>query len=170
MTGRRERYRNIALIALGQVLCISLWFAVTAAIPSIRAAHNLSDFDAGLLTGIMNLGFIFGTLASALTGIADKYRPERLIMISGLSGATFTALTLFLEPTSFLVVILRGLTGMALAGVYPIGMKLILTWSRTSSQGYSNAGALVGLLVGALTLGSALPHAYSAFSSNMDWL
>jgi len=165
----QSRFWNIALIALAQVLCIALWFSVTAAIPSIRAAHNITDSHAALLTSIMSVGFVIGTFASAYWGIADKYRPERLIQIAGLSGAILTGAALFLEPTSFWVVFLRLLTGMALAGVYPVGMKMILSWSDVGRGGHSNAGLLVGLLVGALTLGTALPHAFVALGSVLDW-
>jgi MFS family permease len=59
-------------------------------------------------------------------------------------------------------VLARFLTGACLAGVYPVGMKIVVGW------GLKDRGLLVGLLVGALTLGSASPS-LAAYLGGTAW-
>ncbi|RMD61660.1 MAG: MFS transporter [Alphaproteobacteria bacterium] len=141
---------------------MALWFSATAVIPALVAEYRLSGFVQSLLTSAVQAGFVVGSLTSAVLGLADRFDPRRLFMIAALIGAAANAAILALPPTSPWVVALRFLTGACMAGVYPVGMKLAATWAR------DDMGLLVGLLVGALTLGSASPHLFNALAG-VDW-
>src|SRR4029453_14770374 len=104
------------------------------------------------LTSGVQIGFVIGCLVSALLGLADRIEPRRLFAASAAVGATANALLLVIDPSTWAAPALRLATGICMAGVYPVGMKLASTWAR------GDMGLLVGILVGALTLGSALPH------------
>src|SRR6185369_3080040 len=105
---------------------------------------------------------VTGSLLSASLGLADRLEPRRFFMVSALIAALANALILVVTPTSLAVPGLRFITGICMAGIYPVGMKLAATWAR------GDLGLLVGLLVGALTLGSAAPHLFNALGG-VDW-
>jgi MFS family permease len=114
------------------------------------------------LTSGVQLGFVAGCLVSALLGLPDRVDPRRLFAVCALGGAIANALLLVIDPSTAAAPLLRFATGMALAGVYPVGMKLASTWAA------GDMGLMVGILVGALTLGSALPHLFNALGG-LDW-
>ena len=142
-----------ALIALVQVLGLSVWFSATAVVPSLRSEWGIGSTAAVWLTASVQIGFVAGAVISALSNLADRIRPQYLLTASALCAATCTA-ALALSVNGLPAAIpLRFLTGMFLAGVYPVGMKLMASWSGSAERGRS-----FGILLGALTLGSALPH------------
>src|SRR5262249_17683859 len=143
-------------------LALSLWFSATAIVPSLRQSVSIDDFSASLFTSAVQAGFVVGTLISALLGLADRFDPRRLFTISALVACAANALILVVPPTSAATPLLRFVAGAAMAGIYPVGMKLAATWAR------GDLGLLVGLLVGALTLGSAAPHLFNALGG-VDW-
>lgn len=153
---------SMGLILLSQVSAMTLWFSATAAATALVADGSLSGQQAGLLTGSVQLGFVVGTLLSASTGMADKFNPRRLFAVSALCGSVFNAFLLITGFDSMLTIMLRFGTGMALAGVYPAGMKMAAGWSKRG------VGLMMGVLVGALTLGSSLPHLFNALV-RLDW-
>jgi MFS family permease len=153
---------SVATIAVVQVGAMALWFSATAVVPSLVAEFGLSGFTQAALTSGVQLGFVVGCLASAALGLADRVDPRRFIAVSALAGALANALLLVVDPSTLAAPLLRFLTGMAMAGVYPVGMKLASTWAR------GDMGLLVGILVGALTLGSASPHLVNALGG-VDW-
>jgi MFS family permease len=161
----------LVVLVLAQILALSLWFSATATIPALRREFALDNFTAALMTSAVQAGFVAGTLVSAFLGLADRLDPRRLFAASALLAAGANALILALPADlvagSLAVPLLRLVTGIAMAGIYPIGMKLAATWSATRN-GRSDLGQLVGLLVGALTLGSALPHLFNALGG-VDW-
>ncbi len=157
-----SKWPSIAVILFAQVTAMAVWFASAAAASALARSAPLSAFESALLTSAVQAGFVIGTLASALLGIPDRFDPKRIFMISALSAAAASTVLVMLPPTGAGILALRLLTGVALAGVYPIGMRLIATWAS------GDLGLLVGLLVGALTLGSASPHAFAAFAQ-LDW-
>lgn len=168
--------RALVLLLAAQVLALSLWFSATAIVPALRLEFVLSDGVAALFTSAVQAGFVCGTLASALLGLADRLDPRRFFALASLVAAIANALLLAL-PVDLLVgpvavPLLRFVTGIAMAGIYPIGMKLAASWA-TKHNGRSDVGLLVGLLVGALTLGSALPHLVNALggieTGNLNW-
>jgi len=156
------RNTSIAIIACGQVAAMTLWFSATAIIPALRLEYALSPMMASLFTSAVQLGFVAGTLISAFWGLADRFDTRALFMWSALVASGVNGLILLIDPTSFTVIVLRFITGMCMAGIYPVGMKLASTWAK------GNMGVLLGLLVGALTLGSAAPHLFNALGG-IDW-
>jgi MFS family permease len=153
----------LTLISLSQVLALSIWFAGAAALPALIDAGDVGPVRQAALTSAVQLGFVIGALTSAFTGLADRIAPQRLFAIGAVLAALANLLALQLEPGGIAMIASRAVAGAALALVYPVGMKLAASWAR------GDAGFLVGLLVGALTLGSALPFAFNLAGSVPDW-
>ncbi len=160
--GLQSKWPSIGILLIAQVAAMAVWFASAAAASSLARSTPLSGFEAALLTSAVQAGFVVGTLASALWGLPDRVDPRRIFLVAALVAAAASAALAALPPAGTSIVILRFITGMALAGVYPIGMRLAATWASR------DLGLLVGLLVGALTLGSASPHALAALVE-FDW-
>ncbi len=152
----------ITLIALCQVAAMALWFSASAVVPALVAEYRLSPFAQALLTSGVQAGFVVGSLISATLGLADRLEPRRFFMGAALVAAAANGLILVADPAGALVPVLRFVTGMCMAGIYPVGMKLAGTWAK------GDMGLMVGLLVGALTLGSATPHLFNALGG-VDW-
>ena len=157
-----KRARSLALIIVCQVMAMALWFSATAVVPALKAEGGLDDFTAGLFTSAVQAGFVIGTLCFALTGLADRFDPRRIFLVSAEVAALANLAILALDPAGPLALSLRLITGICMAGIYPIGMKLAASWAR------GNVGLLVGALVGALSLGSASPHLF-VFAGGVDW-
>jgi MFS family permease len=153
---------SIAIIAICQVAAMALWFSASAVIPALVAEFGLSGFAQAALTSGVQAGFVIGCLASALLGLPDRIASQRLFAISACTGAAANALLLVVDPASVAAPLLRVVTGAAMAGVYPIGMKLAATWAK------GDMGLMVGILVGALTLGSASPYLFNALGG-VSW-
>jgi MFS family permease len=157
-----SKFASITIIAICQVAAMALWFSASAAVPALVAEYHLSGSAQAMLTSGVQAGFVIGCLASAALGLPDRIDPRRTFAAAAVIGAIANALLLVVEPTSPAVPALRVVTGIAMAGVYPIGMKLASTWAK------GDMGLMVGLLVGALTLGSALPHLFNAWGG-LQW-
>jgi MFS family permease len=153
----------LSLLALTELLGMSVWFSASAVVPAIARAWGLGASAQAWLTMSVQLGFVAGTLASAVLNWADRLPARWLFAVSAVAAgvATLAVAGFARGPVSALV--LRSLTGVFLAGVYPVGMKIMATWTR------EDRGFGVGLLVGALTLGSASPHLLKAFVRIGDW-
>ncbi|HER26117.1 MAG TPA: MFS transporter [Rhodospirillales bacterium] len=160
MIGRRTF--SIGLLALCEVAVLALWFSASAVVPSLVTQYPLTDTEISLFTSTVQAGFVLGTLTSAVLGLADRLEPRRFFMVSTLIAAAANGSILLLEPGSVWVYLARFLTGMCMAGVYPVGMKMVASWAR------GDLGMLVAILVGALTLGSASPHLFNALGG-IDW-
>ncbi|WP_328733409.1 MFS transporter [Falsiroseomonas selenitidurans] len=164
--------RAIALICLAQVLVLSLWFSGTAAGPGLaEAAGRPGSGFLALLTSAVQAGFVCGTLASAALTLPDRLDPRRLFAGAALLGAVANAAILLLPAEA--IILARFVTGVALAGVYPVGMKLAAGWAGQGGAGQGGAGRgdmglVVGLLVGGLVLGSASPHLVNGLGG-LDW-
>jgi hypothetical protein len=146
---------HLLSIAGGLVLSMATWFAASAAAPALRREWHLSALEATVLTSAVQVGFVLGALVSAALNLPDRVHPPRLAAGGSLSAAASTAaLALFVTgaPTA---VLLRLVTGISLALVYPVALKLAISWFST------RRGLAVGVLVGALTLGSNLPQLVS---------
>lgn len=152
----------MALIALCEVLALSLWFSATAVLPALKLQAHLDAFHSSLFTSLVSVGFVCGTLASALLGLADRLEPHRFFRISAWAAALANLGLLVFPPASTAVLACRFVTGVCMAGVYPVGMKMVASWAQ------GDMGLLVGILVGALTLGSASPHLFNALGG-VDW-
>jgi MFS family permease len=153
---------SVAIIAVCQVAALALWFSASAVVPALVREYGLSGFAQAALTSGVQAGFVVGCIVSAVLGLPDRVDPRRLFAACALAGAIANAFLLVVEPTSAVVPVLRFVTGIAMAGVYPVGMKLAATWAK------GDMGLMVGILVGALTLGSALPHLFNALGG-VNW-
>jgi MFS family permease len=146
-----ERWRILAILGLAELLGMSLWFAASAVAPQLRFLWNLTTSEASWLTTIVQLGFVVGTALAAVLNLADVVPAKRLFAGSALMGALANAGVL-VAPGFKGALLLRFLTGFFLAGVYPPAMKMISTWFR------SRRGLAIGVIVGALTVGKAVPY------------
>ncbi|TAL55055.1 nitrate/nitrite transporter [Pandoraea sp.] len=153
---------SLAILLLCEVAAMSVWFSSASVVALIRHSVPAAPRQIALLTSAVQAGFVAGTVLSALLSLADRYDPRRLFMASALVAGAATGLLACLPPVGIVVVCLRLLTGMCMAGVYPVGMRLAATWAK------GDLGLLIGLLVGALTLGSASPHLLAA-AQGLDW-
>ena len=153
------RWRALVLLSLAELLGMSLWFSASAVVPALRVEWNLSYSSAGWLTIAVQLGFVFGTLLSALLNLPDVLRVRYLFAASALAGALTNAAFGAFAHNAQTGIALRFLTGMFLAGVYPPGMKIMATWFLRSR------GMALGALVGALTLGKASPYLVNGLGS-----
>ncbi|MWG34983.1 MFS transporter [Halomarina oriensis] len=131
---------------------MSLWFSASAVAPDLVAAWDLSAVERAWLTNAVQVGFVVGALLSAALTLSDTLQPRVLVAVSAWVGAAATLAIALVVDGALPAIALRFLTGVALAGVYPPGMKLVAGWFR------ARRGLAIGTLVGALTVGSALPH------------
>lgn len=161
--GVEGKWRAATLLCIAEISALSLWFTGAATLPAIRAEYPLSDLQASLYSSMLSVGFVAGTLTSAILGLADRWKPQMFFFCSALLAATANAVIAGLDPASPLVPTLRFLIGASMAGCYPVGMKMVATWAK------GDMGLLVGILVGALTLGSGAPHLSQAFLQGLDW-
>lgn len=155
--------RNLALLAAAQVLVLAVWFAGTAVLPALLAEGAVDPARGGLLTTAVQLGFVAGTLVSAILTLADRIPARRLFLASAATAGLATMAMAAASPAGAAALGLRFLAGAAIAGVYPIGMKLAAGWAR------GDLGLMIGLLVGALTIGSASPHLLPALLPGLPW-
>ena len=158
----RHRWRVLALLALAELLAMSLWFSGSAVVPALQSEWRLSDSTATWLTIAVQLGFVCGTLLSALLNLPDIIKTRYLVAACGIAGAVSNATFGYYAHGSRLGVTMRFLTGVFLAGVYPPGMKIMASWFRSSR------GTALGVLVGALTLGKASPYLINGLGSQ-NW-
>ena len=140
---------------------MSLWFTAGATAPQLSALWNLDAAAAAGLTTAVQLGFVAGTAAAALLNLADIIPARRYMTVSAMLAALANA-SLLVVPGYHSALVARTLTGFFLAGVYPPAMKMAATWFR------SGRGVAIGTIVGALTVGKALPYLASALPG-IDW-
>ncbi len=144
-------WSTLALLAVAELMGMSLWFTASALSPELAAQWGLSEAQAGWLTTVVQLGFVAGTAVAAFLNLADIFPAGRYFCVSALLGAGVNALML-VAPGYGSALVLRFLTGFFLAGVYPPAMKMIATWFRDAR------GFAIGTIVGALTVGKAVPY------------
>lgn len=142
----------IAIIVIAELFGGSLWFSVNAVADALHTAWGFTAVEIGHLTSAVQLGFIAGTLLLALSGLADRFSASRIFAACAIVGALANAA--FASASGDLVdaLMFRFVTGVTLAGIYPIGMKLVVSWAP------DKAGQALGWLVGMLALGTGLPH------------
>ncbi|HVR37846.1 MAG TPA: MFS transporter [Thermoanaerobaculia bacterium] len=155
-----QRFRALALTSISLLLAMALWFGVSAVTPQVASEWHLDAATAAWLTLAVQLGFVAGTLLSAILNLPDVIRVRRLLAISAVLGALANAALALFVTTPGPAIALRFLTGVFLAGVYPPGMKIIATWFR------AGRGFALGVLIGALTLGKASPYLVNVLGSS----
>ena len=144
---------------------MSPWFSASAVAPLIVTRWSLSGLDLPLLTIGVQLGFVVGALLLAATGAADVLPGRALFLVGALGAATANLGFAYLANDETSALVFRVLTGFALAGVYPVGMKIVTGWFSRER------GFAIGVLVGALTVGASLPYLFRAVGalSGLDW-
>ena len=147
----RGAWSTLVLLSIAELMGMSLWFTASALSPELAAQWGLSEGQAGWLTTVVQLGFVAGTAVAAFLNLADIFPAARYFAVSALLGAAVNAAVL-LAPGYDSALVLRFLTGFFLAGVYPPAMKMIATWFRDAR------GFAIGTIVGALTVGKAVPY------------
>ncbi len=154
-------WHALTLLAITLVLSMSTWFSASAVIPQLRREWLLSDSAAAWLTIAVQLGFVCGALVSSLLNLSDII-PPRHVILGGSIGAATVNLLLDVAGGGTLGIPLRFATGFFLAGVYPPAFKLMSTWFRRGR------GIALGILVGAISVGSAMPHLVNGLGG-LDW-
>jgi predicted MFS family arabinose efflux permease len=135
------------------VLTLAVWFSASAVVPALRSSWHISETASVWLTASVQLGFVAGAVTSTALNLADRIRAHSLMSVCAMLSAACTAVFASAVDGLAAAVPLRFLTGVFLAGVYPVGMKLTGSWAPPSRRGLA-----FGVMIGALTLGSALPH------------
>ena len=152
----------LAVVASAELLAMAPWFSASAVAPALSRLWRLSATGTAWLTISVQLGFVVGALISAGLMLADRFSARRLVAWCG-ALAGLATLGVAWAPSAAAGIALRFVTGAALAGVYPPGMKLVAGWYR------EGRGLAIGVLVGALTVGSAFPHLIRWAVPKEDW-
>lgn len=155
--------RVLPIIVFSQFCCTSLWFAGNAVMGDLLESFSLESSALGHLTSAVQIGFIFGTLIFAILTIADRFATSKVFLISAVLGAVFNLGTTFNNNTFTSLFFFRFMTGFFLAGIYPVGMKIASDFFK------KGLGKSLGFLVGALVLGTALPHLLKGLGTNSPW-
>lgn len=153
----------LPVLVLAQFAGTSLWFAVNAVMPDLQRAFGWPATAVGTLTSALQAGFIAGTLVFALLAIADRFPPRRVFLVCALAGAGCTVGAWAMVSDFGALLAWRFATGFFLAGIYPVGMKIAAQWYTRG------LGPALGLLIGALVLGSASAHALRAIGDTLPW-
>ena len=159
----RHKWCTLLLLSLAELLAMVVWFSASAVAPDLAALWGLDEAGQAGLTMSVQIGFVVGALGSAVLTLADRIPAQRLFIGAAFLAGGTTALIPLLADAPVAALGLRFLTGVFLAGVYPVGMKIMATWTQ------ADRGLGIGLLVGALTIGSAAPHLLNALGGIGAW-
>ena len=153
----------LVVLVVAQFTGTSLWFAINAVLPELSAQFGWPEDAAGLLSASLQGGFIVGTLCFALTMLSDRFDPRHVFLIACMAGAVCTLVAWQMVRHYEWLVVWRFLTGVCLAGIYPVGMKIAAQWFP------GGLGRALGWLVGALVVGSASAHGLRAVMGALPW-
>ncbi len=153
----------LLVIVFSQFFCTSLWFAGNGVMNDLVQSFGLNDNAVGNLTSAVQLGFIIGTLSFAVLTIADRFSPSKVFLISAILGSTFNLGIIWDGNSLESILVFRFLTGFFLAGIYPVGMKI------AADHFDKGLGKSLGYLVGALVLGTSLPHLLKDLTGYISW-
>jgi predicted MFS family arabinose efflux permease len=155
--------RILPVIVAAQFAGASIWFAGNAVLPELQRAWGLPAAAVGYVTSAVQLGFIAGTLAFAFLAIADRFSPRLVYLACSLAGAAANLAAYAADGSLAALLVTRFATGLFLAGIYPVGMKIASGWFR------KDLGYALGLLTGALVLGTAFPHLLQGLGQAWPW-
>jgi len=147
-----DKGRTLTLLSIAVLFSLSLWFSASAVLPQLIEEWELDGAAQSWMTMSVQVGFVLGALLSALLNLADRFPPHRLFAVGTVLAAAANAAIPMLADGPGFALLCRFLTGALLAGVYPVGMKMVATWCKR------DLGLWIGILVGALTVGAGLPH------------
>jgi MFS family permease len=159
------RWRELAVVGAGVLLAFGPWFSASAVAPLLAGEWHTTGLDLPLLTVAVQVGFAVAAIALAVTGAADVVSSRVLFVVGALVAAAANLGFAFLATSAGTALFWRALTGAGIAAVYPIALRMIAGWFRR------DRGVAIGVLIGALTVGSALPHLIRALgaSAGADW-
>ncbi|MDR7079761.1 MFS family permease [Neobacillus niacini] len=157
----KNRWLALTIIGIAVIFCLSLWFSASVFATEIKQSWGLTPRQEALLAASIPTGFVIGAFLSSFFGLADRFHVRRLFAISALLGAILNGFLIMVDQ-AVIGIVLRILTGVTLAGVYPTSVKMIAYWFP------KQRGLATGILIASLTLGSSLPHFISIFTVNMD--
>ncbi|MEO8717352.1 MAG: MFS transporter [Burkholderiales bacterium] len=155
--------RILPVIVAAQFAGVAIWFAGNAVLGDLQRAWALPPEALGYVTSAVQLGFIAGTLTFAFLAIADRYSPRLVYLICSLLGALANLSAVAADGSLSTLLATRFVTGFFLAGIYPVGMKIASGWYQ------KDLGNALGLLVGALVLGTAFPHLLKGLGQAWPW-
>ena len=158
----RGSWKALGWIGLAELCALSLWFSASVIAPELIQVWNLSSTAEAWLSASVPTGFVIGAFVSSYFGIADRFNPRKVLALSAFLGALLNV-SLILVDHAFYGILLRVLTGVSLAGVYPIAVKILSQWFPIKR------GLAIGILIASITLGSSLPHFMVMFSSSVNW-
>lgn len=150
--------RVLFFLSLAELLAMSLWFTGTAVLPQVTKIWESGLALGSWITIAVQVGFAVGALTFALFNLPDVFSPISVFVASAIAAAAANAGFALLASKPLPAILLRGATGFFLAGVYPPGMKIIAGWFQ------KGRGLALGVMIGALTVGSALPHGVNTFT------
>ena len=153
----------LPIIVISQFFCTSLWFAANGIMPALIRDFELPPSALSHLTSSGQFGFILGTFIFAILTISDRFRPSRVFFICAILGAAFNLTSIFSFNTFATLIAERIVVGFFLAGIYPVGMKIASDYYK------EGLGKSLGFLVGALVLGTALPHFLRFSGQILQW-
>lgn len=153
----------LPLVVLSQFAGTSLWFTGNAILPELKQSLHLTQYAVSYVTSAVMLGFVAGTLVFAFLSLADRFSPARLFFISSLIGALCNVAIVWLAKEAASLFAFRFLTGLFIAGIYPVGMKIAADWYETG------LGKAMGYLLGALVIGTAFPHLLKNRDFDLPW-
>lgn len=160
---KRDAWRTIFVLSAAVLLATAPWLAGSAVADSLASKWQLSPGRVAWLTISTQLGFIVGTLLYAISNVADRYSPRWVFVVSALGGAVFNLGFAYLSEGFVSASCFRFATGLTLAGVYPVGMKIVTSWFRSA------LGLGLSIMVAALTLGSSMPFLVRATGTQLPW-
>lgn len=155
--------RVLPVIVISQFFCTSVWFAGNAILPDLTIHFHLEKSNLAHFISAVQFGFIAGTFTFAFLGIVDRFVGTRMFFVCSVLAAVCNVSIMILNTNEGILLVSRFLTGFFLAGIYPVGMKI------ASDHYQKGLGKSLGLLVGALVLGTAFPHFLKGFNTNYSW-
>ena len=159
----KEANRALLIVSLAVMLSTSVWFSGTAAAPTLQEIWQLSSLEMSWLTISVQVGFILGTLLYAIFNLPDLFNSRSIYFLSATAGALFNLAFAGFSDSLSSALVFRFLTGITLAGVYPVGMKIVASWFRVG------LGWRLGVLIGALTFGKASSYLLQTLSGILGW-
>lgn len=154
---------TLPVIVFSQFAGTSIWFSGNAVLAELMELWSATSPMAGWITSAVQLGFIAGTLVFSLFAVSDRFSPRRVFLLCTVAGALSNLLIALAGNSPAWLLTFRFITGVFLAGIYPVGMKIAAGWYE---KGLGNA---LGFLIGALVLGTAFPHLLKGGLSPVPW-
>ncbi|MDB5229913.1 MAG: transporter [Chitinophagaceae bacterium] len=155
--------RILPIIVISQFFCTSLWFAGNSILPDLASNLHLAPGFLANLTSAVQFGFMTGTFVFALLTVSDRFSPSKVFFTCSIIAALFNLCICIENIASVSLLVFRFFTGVFLAGIYPVGMKI------ASDYYQKGLGKSLGYLVGALVLGTAFPHLVKSITTGLPW-